>query len=126
MEPNNQNYNNSQEYTQGYNRPPYGQQQGYTTPPPYPPTSGNGLFDEGPEGKSRGIAALLAIFVGSLGLHYFYLGKTTGGIVYLLISLFTCGSIAALLGLIQGVKMLGMTNEDFRRHYVLNPSSMPF
>lgn len=108
------------------NQPPYGGQNNYPPRPPYRPTNGDGLFDEGPEGKSRGVAALLAILTGSLGLHYFYLGKTTGGIVYLLISLFSCGSIPALLGLIQGVKMFGMTNEAFRQHYVLNPSSMPF
>ena len=104
------------------NKQAYGSRPSYYPPPVY----GNGLFDDGPEGKSRGVAMLLAIFTGSLGLHYFYLGKTTGGIVYLIITLFSCGTVTGLLGLIQGIIMLGMTNEEFRRHYVLNPSSMPF
>lgn len=42
-------------------------------PPPYP----DSVFSPGPSGKSRGVAALLAIFLGSLGIQYFYLGKNT-------------------------------------------------
>ena len=36
------------------------------------PQSDN-VFTAGPSGKSRGVAALLAIFIGSLGIQYFYL-----------------------------------------------------
>lgn len=108
------------------------------TPPPPPPFSSNGYqgapsawdannaFASGPEGKSRGVAALLAIFFGWLGIHYFYLGKNTGGIIYLIASLLTCTTIPATLGVIQGIMMFCMTNEDFRNRYVLTPSSFPF
>lgn len=89
----------------------------------------NDAFAEGPEGKSRGVAALLAIFLGSLGVHYFYMGKTTAGVVYLLITLLSCGfggAVIGILGLIQGIMMFGMTNQAWRAKYILSPATFPF
>lgn len=98
--------------------PPYGNT---TTPYPY----GGSAFDPaGPEGKSRGVAGLLAIFLGSLGVHYFYLGKTGGGLVTILLNLITCG-LWSLLNFIQGILMLCMSNEEFERKYVQSTSFMP-
>lgn len=84
----------------------------------------NNAFDSGPTGKSRGIAALLAIFLGGLGIQYFYLGKTTAGILSILLSLITCG-LWEIVTLIQGILMLCMTNADFNQKYVENPSNFP-
>lgn len=87
-----------------------------------------GVFDDGPSGKSRGVAALLAIFLGSFGAHYFYIGKSTPGVVFLLVSLFSCGFFAwivAIIALIQGIKMLTMTEEAFEEKYVNTYSSFP-
>ncbi|MDE6049058.1 MAG: TM2 domain-containing protein [Paramuribaculum sp.] len=106
--------------TPGFNQP------NQSPPPYYNAWAANDAFAEGPNGKSRGIAALLAILLGGLGIHYFYLGKTTGGIVFLLISLFTCGTVASILGLIQGIMMLCMNNEEFERRYITTTSSIPF
>jgi TM2 domain-containing membrane protein YozV len=39
-----------------------------------------------PNAKSKMVAGLLAIFVGPLGIHNFYLGYTTNGIIQLLLS----------------------------------------
>lgn len=103
-----------------YNR--YKQYTGYSQQPPH--YNSNNAFDEGPEGKSRGVAALLAIFFGSLGVQYFYLGKTSGGIITILLSLVTCG-LWNIITLIQGILMLCMSNDEFRRKYVLSPSTMP-
>ncbi len=89
----------------------------------------NQLFADCPEGKSRGTTALLALLLGSLGIHYFYLGKTTGGIVFLLVSILSCGFLAwvvAIVALIQSIMLFCMTNVEFRNRYVLNPSSFPF
>ncbi len=72
------------------------------------------------------MTALLAILLGWLGIHYFYIGKTTGGIVFLLLTVISCGSIPALLGLIQGIMMLCMTNQEFENRYLLTTSSFPF
>jgi hypothetical protein len=35
-------------------------------------------------GKSKGLALVLAIFLGGFGIHKFYLGQTTAGIFYVL------------------------------------------
>jgi TM2 domain-containing membrane protein YozV len=48
------------------------------------------------EAKSKMVAGLLAIFLGSLGIHNFYLGYTKKGVTQLLICLI--GSLACGLG----------------------------
>lgn len=81
-------------------------------------------FDEGPEGKSRGVCALLAIILGGLGVQYFYLGKIGGGFITILLTIVTCG-LWEVVTLIQGILMFCMTNADFRRKYVLSNSTLP-
>ena len=39
--------------------------------------------------KSRLTFILLGLFLGGLGIHWFYLGNTTRGIIYLLVTLLT-------------------------------------
>jgi len=112
-------------------QPGYGPQQpqyGYQQPAP----ASNDIFANGPSGKSRGLAGLLAIFLGSLGVHYFYLGKTTPGIVFLLVSLFggglTCGAAAgvvAIVSLIQGIMMMTMSQQEFESKYINTDNSFP-
>lgn len=97
------------------------------TPPPvngasYP--SDNAFDACGPEGKSRGVAALLAILLGGLGIQYFYLGKNTAGILSIVLTVVTCG-LWSFIALIQGILMFCMSNEQFRQKYVVNPSSFP-
>lgn len=100
-----------------YNQP------GYNNPGGYPP-SNIGPFDEGPTGKSRGIAALLAIFLGYFGVHYFYLGKTTAGILAILITICTCGA-AQTLWFIQGIILLCMSEADFERKFIYSDTTFP-
>ncbi len=116
-------YNNGQNNNQynGYNQPPYGGNR--FNPDVY--FGQNDMFAEGPTGKSRGVAALLAIFLGSIGIQYFYLGKTTPGIIFLIGGLLSCGSITGLLSLIQGIMMLCMSNYDFTNKYANTPNSFP-
>lgn len=107
-----------------------GHTQPQPTPPPFsnynnPPYPTDNPFDiSGPEGKSRGVCALLAIFLGYLGVHYFYLGKVGAGVLTLLLSACTCG-IWSVLMFIQGVLMFCMSNYEFERKYVQSPSFMP-
>lgn len=84
----------------------------------------NDAFASDAVGKSRGVAALLALFLGWLGIHYFYLGKTTAGIVTLLLSLVSC-SIWYWIMVIQGILMLVMSNYDFDHKYVYTQNSFP-
>lgn len=89
---------------------------------------GGGVFDAGPSGKSRGVAGILAILLGGLGVHYFYMGKSTAGIVFLLISLLSCGLLAAITGLIsliQGIMFLTQSQAEFEKKYVNSPKQIP-
>lgn len=102
----------------GQQQPQYGQPQ-YAYGPQQP-----GVFDPGPSGKSRGVAGLLAILIGALGIHYFYLGHTTAGIITIALSFVTCG-IWPLVMLIQGVIMLTMDQSTFEQKYVYTQSTLP-
>jgi TM2 domain-containing membrane protein YozV len=64
------------------------------------------------QGKSRITAGLLGIFLGGLGVHSFYLGNTSKGIIQLVLSICTFG-IAGIWGFIEGILILtGSTNTD--------------
>ncbi len=69
-----------------------------------------------PNGKSKMAAGLLGIFLGSLGVHNFYLGFTGKAVAQLLITLLTCGfgaAISGVWGLIEGILILtGSINKD--------------
>ncbi len=65
-------------------------------------------------GKSRIAAALFAIFLGGLGIHKFYLGRVGWGIVYLL---FCWTFIPAIVGFIEGIIYLTMSDEEFIAKY---------
>ena len=63
----------------------------------------------GYEQKSRIVAGILGILLGSLGIHNFYLGYTGRGIAQLLISLcscFTLSVVSGIWGLIEGIMLL--------------------
>ncbi|MBQ6680691.1 MAG: TM2 domain-containing protein [Prevotella sp.] len=72
--------------------------------------------------KDKTTAGILALLIGGLGIHYFYLGKSVAGIVFLLLC---CTGIPSILAFIQGILMLTMTDEQFEAKYVDNPSSFP-
>ena len=69
-----------------------------------------------PNAKSKLAAGLLGIFLGSIGVHNFYLGYTGKAMAQLLITLLTCGAGAAIVsiwGLIEGIMILcGNINVD--------------
>ena len=70
------------------------------------------------EAKSKLVAGLLGIFLGSLGIHNFYLGYTTKAVIQLVICL--VGScliigplVAGVWGLVEGIMILtGKINVD--------------
>jgi len=86
------------------------------------------VFNNGPSGKSRGIAGLLAILMGWCGLHYFYIGKTSAGVLFLLIAILSCGILATvttIVSIIQGVLFFTSTQEEFEQKWVNSPSNFP-
>lgn len=106
---------------QPYGQQPYTQQQAYTQP---------GFSQPPMDSKSKIAAGLLAIFLGSLGIHKFYLGYSGAGIVMLLVSLLagivTLGlatAIMSLIALIEGIIYLTKTDEQFYYTYVAGKKS---
>jgi TM2 domain-containing membrane protein YozV len=62
-----------------------------------------------PTAKSKLAAGLFGIFLGGFGVHRFYLGYTTMGIIQLVILFPTCG-LSAIWGLIEGIMILAGSN----------------
>jgi TM2 domain-containing membrane protein YozV len=78
--------------------------------------------------KSNIAAGLLAIFLGMIGIHEFYLGNVARGLAYLiatlislLLSLFFIGviflAIIEIIAFIEGIVYLCANQEDFDRKY---------
>ncbi len=74
----------------------------------------DGLTASAPNGKSKLAAGLLAILLGGIGIHKFYLGKIGIGVVFLL---FCWTLIPAVIGLIEGIVLLVMSENEFNRKY---------
>jgi TM2 domain-containing membrane protein YozV len=64
--------------------------------------------------KSRGTAAVLALLLGGIGAHKFYLGRGGQGVLYLV---FCWTFIPALIALVDFVMLLVMSDESFNRAY---------
>jgi RNA polymerase subunit RPABC4/transcription elongation factor Spt4 len=68
----------------------------------------------GTTGANRGTAAVLAILLGGLGAHKFYLGQIFLGLVYLL---FFWTFIPAIVGFVEGIYYLTMSDAEFSRKF---------
>lgn len=76
-------------------------------------------------GKSKVVAGILAILIGGLGIHHFYLGSTMSGVICIVLSCFA--GLGGLLGLVEGIMILIMSDEDFNAKYNARaPESMEF
>jgi TM2 domain-containing membrane protein YozV len=82
-----------------------------------PPSSGSGLPPD--IANKKLIAGILGILLGGLGIHKFYLGMTTPGIILLVLGLVSCGSISGIVGLIEGIIYLTKSDADFYQTYVV-------
>ena len=114
------------------------------TPPPPASASPLGSLTQNDVSTRKLVAGLLGIFLGSLGVHKFYLGLTTPGLVMLLINIggwfitgvlsiitFGIGAIflfplmslvsAALgiIGLIEGIVYLTRSDAEFEQLYLI-------
>ena len=63
----------------------------------------------------RTAAGLLAILLGGLGVHKFYMGDTAMGVLYLC---FSWTLIPALIGLVEGIVYLTKSDAEFQAKYV--------
>ena len=55
--------------------------------------------------KSKMVAGLLGIFLGSIGIHNFYLGFTKKAIIQIVVTFVTCG-IGGIWGFVEGILIL--------------------
>jgi TM2 domain-containing membrane protein YozV/RNA polymerase subunit RPABC4/transcription elongation factor Spt4 len=76
--------------------------------------SGSGGAGAGGSDKDRVAAALLALLLGGIGAHKFYLGQTKLGLLYLC---FFWTVIPAIVGFIEGIIYLVKSEEEFQRQY---------
>ena len=67
--------------------------------------------------KDRNTAAVLAILLGGVGANKFYLGEK-GGVLRIVLTCTCIGyPIAGILGIMDGIKLLQMSDADFDRQY---------
>lgn len=69
--------------------------------------------------SKRVLAGILAILIGSLGIHKFILGYTKAGIIQIVISFVSCG-ILGLIPFIEGIIYLTKSDEEFIYTYQTN------
>ena len=101
-----------QSYQQpGYQQPGY-QQPGYQQPSYQQPGYQQQAYQNyagDPNTKSKLVAGLLGIFLGTFGVHNFYLGYNGKAVAQLLMTILSCGALAAVSavwGLIEGILIL--------------------
>ncbi len=68
------------------------------------------------QGSNRVLIGVLGILLGGLGIHRFMLGDTTGGLIRIAISVFTCG-MGGIIGFIEGIIYLTKSDEEFHQTY---------
>ncbi len=64
--------------------------------------------------RERGVAVVLALFLGGLGVHKFYLGESGMGIVYLL---FCWTFIPAIVAFLEAIVYLSQSKHEFDQKY---------
>ena len=105
----------NQTYSPPYTQQPYGQpcQQPYA--------------QAAPNTKDHVAAGLLAIFLGSLGIHKFYLGYNTPGFIMLAVtivgsifSLGIAGLAMVVISIVEGIIYLSKSQTEFEHLYVFN------
>ena len=105
----------NQAYSRPYTQQPYGQpyQQPYA--------------QAAPNTKDHVAAGLLAIFLGSLGIHKFYLGYNTPGFIMLAVtivgsifSLGIAGLAMVVISIVEGVLYLSKSQTEFEQVYVFS------
>ncbi len=79
------------------------------------------MADQIPGADKKVVAGVLAILLGSLGIHKFYLGYNKAGIIMLAITLLSCtfaSPVVWIIALIEGITYLTKSDQEFVDTYV--------
>lgn len=105
----------------------YSSSYGFSAQTPYNPYGQTVYQQPVVRTKDHVAAGLLGIFLGSLGVHKFYLGYNTAGFIMLgvailggLLSFGIATSIVWLIGLIEGIIYLVKNQAEFEQAYVFS------
>ena len=60
------------------------------------------------------MAGVLALVIGGFGVHKFFLGYTSAGIIQILLS---CVGVGGIIALVEGIIYLTKTDEEFIQTY---------
>lgn len=83
-------------------------------PQPVPETKNNAVPKSISHEKDKNVAAVLAILLGTFGVHHFYMRKYVKGIFCIL---FSWTYIPSVIGVIQGVIYLAQSQDRFNKRY---------
>lgn len=67
------------------------------------------------------VAGILGLLLGAFGIHKFMLGYTNEGIIMLVVTIVSCGTLGFIphvIGIIEGIMYLTKSDEDFVRTYI--------
>ena len=72
--------------------------------------------------KNRIVAAVLALFLGNLGIHKFYLGRTSAGVWRIVLTIFCVATaigaiVPAILCIVDAVNLFRLSDEQFAVKY---------
>jgi TM2 domain-containing membrane protein YozV len=68
--------------------------------------------------RNKIVAAILAFFLGTLGIHRFYLGRTGSGIVMLVLTLTVVGIlVTGIWAFVDTIRYLIMSDAEFEHRY---------
>ncbi|SEA13690.1 TM2 domain-containing protein [Bizionia paragorgiae] len=79
-------------------------------------TNAKETFDNNNGENKKILAGVLALLLGTLGVHKFILGYNKEGIIQLIATFVTCG-IAGIIPFIEGIIYLTKTDEEFYNTY---------
>ena len=72
--------------------------------------------------KSKTTTGILALLLGGVGVHYFYINKPIAGIIFIAL----CWTyIPSVIALVQAILMFTMTQEQFNKKFVYTKNQLP-
>ena len=81
-----------------------------------------GIYQTGAPSTNRVAAGVLAILLGSFGVHKFVLGFTGPGLILLLVTMLSCGvgaAVTSVIGLVEGIIYLTKSDAEFYQTYTV-------